>query len=115
MLKGRRHNRLAAGACVLACLTAGSLGAVTASAAAPAPEAGVVLPYPNHAQVADVTALGTPWVRVFATWPDLEPQRGAYSTFWLSYYDQLFKELPAKTRVIVDVVDSPSWETGSSD
>ncbi len=98
--------------CALACVAAGSVGA---GAAAAAPEAGVVLPDPNAAQAADVSALGTHWVRVFAAWPDIEPARGSYSGFWLSYYEQLFKQLPGGTKIIVDVVDSPSWETGSSD
>ncbi len=106
-----RGGRLA-GACAVACLMAASLGTGVATAA---PEAGVVLPNPNQSQMAAVSTLGTHWVRIFATWPDLEPSRGSFSPFWLNYYDQLFRSLPAKTKVIVDVVNSPSWETGSSD
>ena len=63
----------------------------------------------------EVKALGTHWVRMFATWPDLEPQRGVFASNWLAYYEQTFRSLPAGTKVILDVVDTPSWETGSSD
>ncbi len=86
------------------------------SAAAPASgaEAGVVLNNTSRPAIQDVAALGTHWVRVFATWPDLEPQRGVYASNWIESYDHLFNELPAKTKVIVDMVDTPEWETGSS-
>jgi hypothetical protein len=103
---------LAGGACLLACLTAGSVGAGIAAAA---PEAGVVLPKATGAQAASLSTLGTHWVRLFATWPDLEPQRGVFAQNWLTSYEQTFKDLPAGSKVIVDVVDTPSWETGSSD
>jgi hypothetical protein len=46
-------------------------------------------------------------------WPDLEPQRGVFAPNWLASYEQLFKQLPAGTKVIIDVVDSPQWETGT--
>jgi Cellulase (glycosyl hydrolase family 5) len=92
--------------------------ACLALAAAPAPpamaaEAGVNLINPNPQQVAVVKSLGVHWVRVFATWPDLEPQPGVFASNWLYYYEKLFRSLPSGTKVIVDVVDTPSWETGS--
>ncbi len=101
-----------------AVLLAGLLAAaMSATAASPAPAAapGVVLANTGTPHLGDVRALGTHWVRIFATWPDLEPSPGAFSTVWLSSYEKLFNELPAGTKVIVDVVDSPQWETGSSD
>jgi hypothetical protein len=111
---GRRAARfrglLLAAACVAGCLTALAGTAGPAHAA----EAGVVLTNPQT-ETATESALGTHWVRLFATWPDLEPQRGVYSQSWLSYYDQIFKALPPGTKILIDVVDSPSWETGSSD
>lgn len=71
---------------------------------------------PTHAgQVGEVKSLGAHWVRVFATWPDLEPQPGVFAPDWLGYYDQLFRSLPAGTKLIVVVVGAPRWETGSSD
>jgi hypothetical protein len=70
---------------------------------------------PTHAgQVAEVKSLGAHWVRVFATWPDLEPQPGVFAADWLNYYDQLFRSLPAGTKLIVVVVGAPRWETGSN-
>jgi hypothetical protein len=79
------------------------------------PEPGVVLTSPSPGQIADVKTLGTHWVRMFATWPDLEPERGVFAPNWLASYEQLFRELPAGTKVILDVVDTPQWETGSTD
>jgi hypothetical protein len=66
-------------------------------------------------QVANVRALGTHWVRMFATWPDLEPKPGVFAPNWLASYEQTFRALPAGTKVIIDVVGTPQWETGSSD
>jgi len=89
--------------------------ALLASPTAYAAEAGVVVTAPSAASVANIKALGTHWVRLFATWPDLEPSRGVYASNWLESYEQTFSSLPAGTKVILDVVDSPSWETGSTD
>ncbi len=89
------------------------LGAAPPSARAAEP--GVVITNTGTSHPGDLRALGTHWVRVFASWPDLEPQPGALSTNWLYYYSQFFRSLPKGTKVIVDVVDTPQWETGSSD
>jgi hypothetical protein len=91
-----------------------ALSATTAPAVSAA-EPGVVLAAPNGVQIAAVKTLGVHWVRVFATWPDIEPERGVFAANWLASYESLFHALPAGTKVIVDVVDTPSWETGSSD
>jgi Cellulase (glycosyl hydrolase family 5) len=98
-------------------MAAAALVAV-AVVAAGAPRAQAVQPGVNligntNAQLATVPALGTHWVRMFATWPDLEPTPGAYSSFWLSYYEETFRSLPRGTKVVLDVVDAPGWETGS--
>jgi hypothetical protein len=92
-------------------LALAGVGTTGASAAEP----GVNLRAPNAAQIADMTALGTHWVRLFANWPDLEPSRGGFSASQLAYYEGVFAALPAGTKVIVDMVDTPSWESGSSD
>ena len=52
---------------------------------------------------------------MFATWPDLEPQRGVYAPNWVESYETTIKALPPGTKVILDVVGTPKWETGSSD
>ena len=107
-----RSRRLLAGALLAA--AAMFAIAVTGTSSATAAEPGVGLREPNTAQIADVKALGTHWVRVFATWPDLEPQRGVYAPNWVASYEQLFRALPAGSKVIIVVVDTPSWESGSS-
>ncbi len=97
----------------LALLVAGVVawtGTPTASAAEP----GVNLGSATPAQIDDISALGTHWVRMFITWPDIEPERGVYAANWLENYEQTFRSLPAGTKVILDVVDTPEWETGSS-
>ncbi len=89
-------------------------GATEGSARAAEPGVGLTVTANNASQAAEASALGVHWVRVFATWNDLEPQRGVYAANWLAYYEQLFHALPAGTKVIVDVVGTPRWETGSS-
>ncbi len=109
----QRRARLPLLGSLLAVLAALALG--FAPAAAPAAEPGVVLADSFSPHVGDLKALGVHWVRVFATWPDLEPAPGEYSASWIANYERLFHELPAGTKVIVAVVGTPQWETGSSD
>jgi cellulase (glycosyl hydrolase family 5) len=97
-------------------LMTGLLAAVVLAAGTPAAQAaepGVNLIGNTSAQMPSIQALGTHWVRMFATWPDLEPTKGAFSTFWLAYYEETLRSLPAGTKVLLDVVNTPSWETGS--
>jgi hypothetical protein len=102
-------------ACTLLAALATLAVAVAGTSRASAAEAGVGIREPNASAIAEVKALGTHWVRVFATWPDLEPQRGVYAPNWVASYEQLFRALPAGSKVIIVVVDTPSWETGSAD
>ncbi len=95
----------------IAALALAFVGASVSGARAAEP--GVVLPAPTALQIADTKTLGVHWVRVFLTWPDLEPQRGMFAANWVAKYEQLFAALPARTKVIIDVVDAPTWETGS--
>jgi len=88
---------------------------VVGVSSAQAVEPGLALPGPELSNVAPVRTLGTHWVRMFVTWPDIEPSRGVYSSSWLTTYEQELSALPAGTSVLLDVVDSPQWETGSSD
>lgn len=82
---------------------------------AAAAEPGLGINPTSPSQIADTKALGAHWVRVFATWPDLEPQRGVFAPNWVASYEQLFRSLPGGAKVIIDVVDTPRWETGSAD
>jgi hypothetical protein len=103
--------RLAVLATLLAsCACACGLFATPASAA----EAGVNLNTLEPSGIAQVKALGAHWVRVFATWPDLEPSPGVHSDFWLPRYERMFATLPRGTRVIIDFVGTPSWENDSA-
>jgi hypothetical protein len=103
--------RLATLTALLACAvcTCG-LSATSASAA----EAGVNLNTLEPSGVAQVKALGAHWVRVFAPWPDLEPSPGVHSAFWFPRFERVFSTLPKGTKVIVDFVNAPSWESGSA-
>jgi hypothetical protein len=95
-------------------LCAVSLTALTAATASAA-EPGVNLITVNNAQNADTSALGTHWVRMFVLWSDFQPTRGSWAENWFAYYENEFRALPPNTKVILDVVGTPSWETGSSD
>lgn len=108
LISVRRPARIVA---LLACAACWLVLASPAPAAAP----GVVITNTGAPHIGDVKALGTHWVRVFASWPDLEPEPGVLSSNWLYYYAQFFHSLPTGTKVIVDVVNTPQWETGSSD
>ncbi len=111
--------RLPTGGSPLRALIVGALLAlvvgVLSPVAAPAAEPGVVLADAGAPHIHDLKALGARWVRVFATWSDLEPSPGYYAPNWLGAYEKLFHELPRGTKVLVDVVGTPRWETGSSD
>jgi len=102
---------------MLALLAVLVLAAMSGAAAGPASaaEAGVVINTQSGLQAADASALGTHWVRMFVTWPDIEPHRGVYALNWLAYYEGTIRALPPGTKVILDVVNTPRWETGSSD
>jgi hypothetical protein len=102
---------------ILGCWLAGILAAGVGAAAVPSAsgaEPGVVVPGPNALKVNEVKALGTHWVRMFLVWPDLEPGRGVWAQNWVGYYEQAFNSLPPGSKVLLDVVGAPSWETGSS-
>jgi hypothetical protein len=108
----RGARRLLACAAVAAAIATAVMWAGTAGARAAEP--GVNVLNISSTQIASTQALGSHWVRLFATWPDLEPERGVFAPNWLASYEQTFRSLPAGTKVILDVVGSPSWETGSS-
>jgi hypothetical protein len=107
-------RRLAALLASLGCCGAILLSGGLVGAQAKAAEAGVVLNDTSAPALQALSSLGTHWVRVFAKWPDLEPQRGVYAPNWIESYVHLFKQLGRRTKVIVDMVGTPQWETGSS-
>jgi hypothetical protein len=108
-------RRLAAHAGRLATIAAVSLTAFgVCSPSAGAAEAGLNIGGLSPAQLSGVNAIGVHWARLFLSWRAVEPARGQLNAGSLASYEQVFKQLPAGTKVILDVVDTPSWETGSS-
>jgi len=109
----RRLTRARAATLLGAVLAWGSLlgGASAASAAEP----GVNATIPTPAQVGDMQTLGTHWVRMFMSWRTMEPHAGPVEPATLAGWEQVFRGLPAGTKVILDVFGSPQWESGSSD
>jgi hypothetical protein len=110
-------TRLSTVALLAVCLLTGAGAGVAGSgliSTAAAAEAGVNLNTLEPSGVAQVKALGARWVRVFATWPDLEPSPGVHSAFWFPRYEKLFATLPKGTHVIVDFVDAPAWASSSA-
>lgn len=89
-------------------------GATVLAQPAGAAEAGVNLNNLSPASVGRASALGAHWIRVFESWREFEPSPGARSAAQLSEFDRLLGSLPKGTKVIVDLVGAPSWETGSS-
>ena len=87
------------------------------SAPAQAVETGVVI---NGAEglspqaSSEVSGLGVGWVRVFAAWNIFEPNRGHPNEPEIDTLEAGIAALPKGTKVEVDVVNTPQWETGSS-
>jgi hypothetical protein len=108
----RALTGLLVAALLACCLLAGPAGSALVPSASAA-EAGVNLKGLEPGAVAQATALGARWVRVFAVWSDLEPAQGVHDQGWLGQYERLVDSLPKKDHVIVDFVGAPSWESGS--
>jgi hypothetical protein len=88
-----------------------------AGAPAQALETGVVVNGPeglSMQSVHEVSGLGVGWVRVFAAWNIFEPTRGHLNEPEVDALEAGIAALPKGTKVIVDVVNTPAWETGSS-
>jgi hypothetical protein len=106
----RARRRLAALLALVAALLSGALATTPAWAA----EAGVGVNDPNGMQLGAVRSLGVHWVRMFVSWPALQPTPAPVSAQVLASYEQLFAQYPAGTKLILDVVNSPRWENGST-
>jgi Bacterial Ig domain len=106
--------------CALVALAALAALATACCALAPsahAAQAGVVVdgsPEFSPFASSQVSALGVRWVRGFVNWGDAEPTRGRIDSAYLAAIDGGMYSLPPGTRVILDVVGAPAWETGSS-
>jgi hypothetical protein len=65
-------------------------------------------------QDADLAGLGVGWVRGFVPWPTFEPTQGHLNESRVNALEASLATLPKGVKVILDVVDTPQWETGSS-
>jgi hypothetical protein len=110
MLRNLQRWLLGAWLAVLLAAGVSAAGPSLATAAEP----GVVVPGPTSLRPNDVKALGAHWVRMFLVWPDLQPARGIWAQNWVASYEQAFRSLPPGSKVLLDVVDTPRWENGSS-
>jgi hypothetical protein len=100
---------------VAAMLVATAVISASSASSARAAEAGVGVNQPSAVQLGAVRSLGVHWVRMFISWRALQPTRAPVAASTLASYEQLFAQLPPGTKVILDVVNTPQWETGSSD
>jgi Cellulase (glycosyl hydrolase family 5) len=88
-----------------------------AGASAQGAQTGVVIDGPQGLSlqsVNEMAGLGVGWVRVFAAWNIFEPNRGHLNEPELDSLETGLAALPKGTKVIVDVVNTPAWESGSS-
>ncbi len=92
-----------------------AVAALVGAPAAGAAEPGVGLGEATPTEIAGAKSLGVHWVRIFINWRQLQPTPAPVSANSFAYYEHIFSELPAGTKVILDVVSTPEWETGSSD
>jgi hypothetical protein len=88
-----------------------------AGAPAQGAESGVVVNGPTGLSPqsdAQLAGLGVGWVRGFVPWEEYEPTRGHLNEWQISQLEAGIAALPKGTKVLLDVVTTPSWETGSS-
>jgi polysaccharide biosynthesis protein PslG len=103
--------------CALALFAVLVSSGVMSSTPAQAASSGVVINGPTGlTQQTDgqLAGLGVGWVRAFAAWNIFEPNHGHLNEPEMATLETGIAGLPAGTKVIVDVVDAPQWETGSS-
>jgi hypothetical protein len=94
-----------------------ALALAFAGAPAQAAETGVVINGPDGLSpqaVGEVSGLGVGWVRAFAAWNIFEPNRGQFNEPEIKTLEAGIAALPKGTKVIVDVVNTPQWESGSA-
>jgi Cellulase (glycosyl hydrolase family 5) len=62
-----------------------------------------------------VSTLGVGWVRLFVSWSVFEPSKGKIEQSQVAALESGIAGLPKGTKVIIDVVHSPQWASGSTD
>ena len=104
-----RHARLRARALALVgLLSAIAALSATSAPAASAVEPGVVLAAPTASRSRPSRRSARTGCGSSPRGPTSSPQRGVFAANWLASYEGLFHSLPAGTKVIVDVVGTPS-------
>ncbi|HTA16046.1 MAG TPA: Ig-like domain-containing protein [Solirubrobacteraceae bacterium] len=81
-------------------------------------EPGVVADGPtglSPQSTSQIAGLGVGWVRSFVPWTTFEPTEGRLSESQVGALEAGLAALPKGTKVILDVVDTPQWESGSTD
>jgi hypothetical protein len=67
-------------------------------------------------QASSLSQIGSRWVRLAVSWSETQPRRGVYDSSYLSEVDYaVSKSRAAGSRVLIMVVGSPEWASGSSD
>ena len=61
-----------------------------------------------------LAGLGVGWVRGFVPWTVFEPNQGHLNEPQISALESGLASLPKGTKVILDVVNTPQWESGSA-
>jgi Cellulase (glycosyl hydrolase family 5) len=61
-----------------------------------------------------LAGLGVKWVRGFVPWTTFEPDPGHLNESQVSALESGLASLPKGTKVILDVVNTPQWESGSA-
>lgn len=94
-----------------------AVAATCTAAVAAAAEPGVVVNSPIGLSTESdglVAGLGVRWVRSFVPWNSFEPARGHLNEGLLHSFESGIEGLPAGSRVILDIVDSPQWASGDA-
>jgi hypothetical protein len=93
------------------------LALALAVASAQGAESGVVVNGPSGLSpqsAGQLAGLGVGWVRGFVPWTVFEPNSGHLNEPQLSALETGLAALPKGTKVILDVVNTPQWESGST-
>jgi hypothetical protein len=104
-------SRIAVAPIALLALMLGLAGAPAQGA-----ESGVVVNGPtglSPQSAGQLAPLGVGWVRGFVPWQEYEPSPGHLNEWQIVQLEAGIAALPQGTKVILDVVTTPQWESGS--
>jgi hypothetical protein len=117
------HRRFGLAPLLAVVLTLAALLLISLPSHAKAAEPGVVTDLSWGISNADkqqtATAMadaGVKWTRITLGWRSLEPSKGSYSSYWLADSDAAVQAASdAGVKIILDVLESPQWASGSTD